>query len=176
VIHDKFGILEGLMTTIHAVTATQLTVDGPSPKDWRSGRCAFDNIIPASTGAAKAVGVVIPSLKGRLTGMAFRVPVSNVSVVDLTCKLSTPTSMAEICSVIQAAATSGDLKNILGITTEEAVSMDFRGDSRSSIFDAKASIMLNPTFVKLVAFYDNEWGYSTRMVDLMVHMKNSGSK
>jgi glyceraldehyde 3-phosphate dehydrogenase len=136
VIHDKFGILEGLMTAIHAVTATQLTVDRPFPKDWGSGRCAFDNIIPASTAAAKAVALVIPSLKG----MAFRVPVSNVSVVDLTCKLSTPTSMDEICNVVQAAATSGDFKNILGITTEEAVSMDFRGDSRSSIFDAKASI------------------------------------
>jgi glyceraldehyde 3-phosphate dehydrogenase len=176
VIHNTFGIEEGLMTTIHAVTATQSTVDGPSPKDWRSGRCSFDNIIPSSTGAAKAVGKVIPSLKGKLTGMAFRVPVSNVSVVDLTCKLNRPTSMEEICATIEAASKSPELAGILGITKDEVVSMDFRGDPRSCIFDAGASIMLNPTFVKLVAYYDNEWGYSTRMVDLMVHMKQCEGK
>lgn len=170
VVHEKFGIVEGLMTTIHAVTATQLTVDGACPKDWRSGRCSAVNIIPASTGAAKAVTKVIPSLKGKLTGMAFRVPTADVSVVDLTCKLANPiTGIKEIYDAINAASET-DMAGVIGATQDEVVSMDFRGDSRSSIFDESSSIMLNPTFVKLVAFYDNEWGYSCRMVDLMHHM------
>jgi glyceraldehyde 3-phosphate dehydrogenase len=171
VIHDTFGIEEGLMTTVHSVTANQLTVDGPSRggKDWRAGRCASTNIIPASTGAAKAVGEVIPSLKGKLTGMAFRVPTTNVSVVDLTCRLARPTSYEEICNVIRAQA-EGPLAGIMGFTDEEVVSTDFNGDKRSSIFDARAGIMLNPQFVKLVSWYDNEWGYSNRLVDLIVYM------
>lgn len=173
VLNDNFGIEEGLMTTIHAVTASQLTVDGPCRKDWRAGRSALDNIIPASTGAAKAVGLVIPELRGKLTGMAFRVPTSDVSIVDLTCRLKRPTSKDEILAVFQQ--TIGDpstgLQNILGVTSDQVVSMDFRHDSRSCIVDMSASIMLNPTFIKMVAFYDNEWGYSMRMVDLMIHMK-----
>lgn len=170
VVHDNFGIVEGLMTTIHAVTATQVTVDGSCPKDWRSGRTSSLNIIPASTGAAKAVTKVIPSLKGRLTGMAFRVPTADVSVVDLTCKLANPiTDIKQIASLIKTASES-NMAGIIGTTNEEVVSMDFRGDTRSSIFDEGSSIMLNSTFVKLIAFYDNEMGYATRMVDLMYHM------
>jgi glyceraldehyde 3-phosphate dehydrogenase len=169
VINDKFGIIEGLMTTIHAVTATQKTVDGPSGKNWRDGRGAFQNIIPASTGAAKAVGKVIPELNGKLTGMAFRVPVPNVSVVDLTVRLNTKTTYDEIKAAVKEASES-TMKNILGYTEDQVVSQDFCGDVRSSIFDAKAGIMLNETFVKLVSWYDNEFGYSNRVVDLINHM------
>jgi glyceraldehyde 3-phosphate dehydrogenase len=169
VIHDKFGILEGLMTTIHAVTATQKTVDGPSVKDWRGGRGAYQNIIPSSTGAAKAVGLVIPSLKGKLTGMSFRVPTPDVSVVDLTVRLEKPTNYEEIKKAIKEAS-EGEMKNILGYTDEDVVSNDFLTDSRTSIFDAKAGIQLSETFVKLVSWYDNEWGYSNKLVDLIAHM------
>jgi glyceraldehyde 3-phosphate dehydrogenase len=169
VIHDNFGILEGLMTTVHAVTATQKTVDGPSHKDWRGGRGAYQSIIPSSTGAAKAVGKVIPDLNGKLTGMSFRVPVADVSVVDLTCRLSKPTNYEEIKKVIKAAS-EGPLKGILGYTEDAVVSADFVGDARTSIFDAEAGIMLNDTFVKLVSWYDNEWGYSNKTVDLIQHM------
>jgi glyceraldehyde 3-phosphate dehydrogenase len=169
VMHDNFGILEGLMTTVHAVTATQKTVDGPSHKDWRGGRGAYQNIIPSSTGAAKAVGLVIPSLKGKLTGMSFRVPVPNVSVVDLTCRLEKATSYDEIKATMKRAS-ENELKGILGYTEDDVVSSDFMGDSRTSIFDAGAGIMLSPTFVKVVSWYDNEWGYSNKLVDLMVHM------
>lgn len=170
VVHEHYGIVEGLMTTIHATTATQMTVDGACGKDWRSGRTASTNIIPASTGAAIAVTKVIPDLKGKLTGMAFRVPTADVSVVDLTCKLSKPiTGIKDIAHIIREAEL-GSMKGIIATTDEEVVSMDFRGDARSSIFDEKASIMLNPTFVKLIAFYDNEWGYSMRMVDLIHYM------
>ncbi|CDJ51071.1 glyceraldehyde-3-phosphate dehydrogenase, putative [Eimeria brunetti] len=171
VIHEKFGIVEGLMTTVHAMTANQLTVDGPSKggKDWRAGRAAGSNIIPASTGAAKAVGKVIPALNGKLTGMAFRVPTPDVSVVDLTCKLAKPAKYEDIVAAVRAAA-EGPLKGILGLTDEEVVSQDFCGDKRSSIFDVKAGIQLNDTFVKLVSWYDNEWGYSNRLVDLAVYM------
>ncbi|CAG0879905.1 unnamed protein product [Cyprideis torosa] len=166
VINDEFGILEGLMTTVHATTATQKTVDGPSGKNWRDGRGAGQNIIPASTGAAKAVGKVIPSLNGKLTGMAFRVPTPDVSVVDLTCRLSKPTSYDNIKAVIKAAS-EGPLKGILGYTDEQVVSNDFVGDAHSSIFDANAGIQLNDTFVKLVSWYDNEYGYSCRVCDLI---------
>jgi len=166
VIHEKFGILEGLMTTIHATTATQKTVDGPSGKDWRAGRGASQNIIPATTGAAKAVGEVLPSLKGKLTGMSFRVPTPDVSVVDLTCRLEKGATYKEICSAIKESSEK-ELKGIMGYTEDEVVSTDFLGDSRSSIFDAKAGISLNPNFVKLVSWYDNEWGYSHRVVDLL---------
>jgi len=169
VIDENFGIVEGLMTTVHATTATQKTVDGPSGKDWRAGRGAGQNIIPATTGAAKAVGKVLPHLNGKLTGMSFRVPTPDVSVVDLTCKLAKPASYEEICKVIKAAA-DGPLKGIMGYTEDEVVSTDFLGDSRSSIFDAKAGISLNPTFVKLISWYDNEWGYSHRVVDLLIHI------
>lgn len=169
VMHDNFGILEGLMTTVHAVTATQKTVDGPSAKDWRGGRGAYQNIIPSSTGAAKAVGLVIPSLKGKLTGMSFRVPVPNVSVVDLTCRLEKATSYEEIKATVKRAS-ENELKGILGYTEDDVVSSDFMGDSRTSIFDAGAGIMLSPNFVKVVSWYDNEWGYSNKLVDLMVHM------
>ena len=171
VVHEKFGIVEGLMTTVHAMTANQLTVDGPSKggKDWRAGRCAGSNIIPASTGAAKAVGKVIPALNGKLTGMAFRVPTPDVSVVDLTCKLAKPAKYEDIVAALRAAS-EGPLKGILGLTDEEVVSQDFCGDKRSSIFDVKAGIQLNDTFVKLVSWYDNEWGYSNRLVDLAVYM------
>lgn len=170
VVHDNYGIVEGLMTTIHATTATQLTVDGACNKDWRSGRTSSINIIPATTGAAKAVTKVIPDLKGKLTGMAFRVPTADVSVVDLTCKLANPiTGIHDIAARIKEAEL-GKMAGIIATTSDEVVSMDFRGDPRSSIFDEKASIMLNPTFVKLIAFYDNEWGYSMRMIDLMHHM------
>jgi len=169
VVHDNFGILEGLMTTVHATTATQKTVDGPSKKDWRGGRGAGNNIIPSSTGAAKAVGKVIPELNGKLTGMAFRVPVPDVSVVDLTVRLAKDASYEDVKAAIKAAS-EGSLKGILGYTEEELVSSDFIGDDRSSIFDAKAGIALNKNFVKLISWYDNEWGYSNRVVDLVEHM------
>lgn len=169
VVNDEFGIAEGLMTTVHATTATQKTVDGPSMKDWRGGRGAGQNIIPSSTGAAKAVGKVLPELNGKLTGMAFRVPTPNVSVVDLTVRLEKPASYDDVKAAIKAAS-EGPLKGILGYTDEDVVSTDFVGDERSSIFDAKAGIALSPTFVKLVSWYDNEWGYSNRVVDLVSHM------
>ena len=169
VLHDKFGIIEGLMTTVHATTATQKTVDGPSMKDWRGGRGAAQNIIPSSTGAAKAVGKVIPSLNGKLTGMAFRVPTPDVSVVDLTVRLAKETSYAEICAAMKEAS-EGELKGILGYTEDEVVSNDFVGDTRTSIFDAKAGIQLSPTFVKVVSWYDNEIGYSTKVVELIEYM------
>ena len=165
VIHENFGIEEGLMTTVHSTTATQLTVDGPSKKDWRGGRAASYNIIPSSTGAAKAVGEVIPCLKGKLTGMSFRVPTINVSVVDLTVRLSKPTTYEQIIDAVKKAS-EGHLKGILGWTDDAVVSSDFIGDSRTSIFDVKAGIMISPTFVKLVSWYDNEWGYSNKTVDL----------
>lgn len=172
VVHDNFGIVEGLMTTVHAVTATQKTVDGPSAKLWRDGRGANQNIIPASTGAAKAVGKVIPDLNGKLTGMAFRVPTPDVSVVDLTVRLAKEATYDEIKAVIKAAAESDQWKGILGYTEDEVVSSDFLGDSRSSIFDAKAGISLNKSFVKLVSWYDNEYGYSCRVVDLIKYMQS----
>ena len=168
VIHDEFGIEEGLMTTIHATTATQRTVDGPSAKDWRGGRSAGVNIIPSSTGAAKAVGKVIPELDGKLTGMAFRVPTIDVSVVDLTVRLKKSTTYENIVNVIKVASEK-EMNGILGWTDEDLVSKDFEGDSRSSIFDIKAGIALNDNFVKLVSWYDNEWGYSNRLVDLIVY-------
>ncbi|KAM3106303.1 type I glyceraldehyde-3-phosphate dehydrogenase [Phormidesmis sp. 146-33] len=169
VINDNFGLTEGLMTTVHAMTATQPTVDGPSKKDWRGGRGAAQNIIPASTGAAKAVTLVLPELKGKLTGMAFRVPTPDVSVVDLTFKTEKATSYQEICAAMKAAS-EGDLKDILGYTDEEVVSTDFQGDPHSSIFDAGAGMELNSNFFKVVSWYDNEWGYSKRVIDLMVAM------
>jgi glyceraldehyde 3-phosphate dehydrogenase len=169
VLNDNFGILEGLMTTVHAATATQKTVDGPSAKDWRGGRGAYQNIIPSSTGAAKAVGLVIPELKGKLTGMSFRVPTADVSVVDLTCRLVKPASYETIKAAMKAAS-EGDMKGILGYTEDEVVSTDFLGDARTSIFDSKAGISLNENFVKIVSWYDNEWGYSNKLVDLIVHM------
>merc|ERR1719213_1385522 len=169
VINDAFGIEEGLMTTVHATTATQKTVDGPSGKDWRGGRGAAQNIIPSSTGAAKAVGKVIPDLNGKLTGMAFRVPTPDVSVVDLTARLEKPASYNDITAAIKEAS-EGSLKGIMGYTDEDVVSTDFVGDSHSSIFDANAGISLNDNFVKLVSWYDNEWGYSNRVVDLIVYM------
>jgi len=167
-INDKFGIEEGLMTTIHAMTATQAVVDSSSRKDWRGGRAASGNIIPSSTGAAKAVARVIPEIKGKLTGMAFRVPTIDVSVVDLTCKLKIPASYEEICAEVKRRS-EGDMKGFLGYTDEDLVSTDFKSWPVSSTFDAKAGIGLNPTFVKLIAWYDNEWGYSCRVRDLMVH-------
>ncbi|MBD1367564.1 type I glyceraldehyde-3-phosphate dehydrogenase [Mucilaginibacter sp. ZT4R22] len=166
VLDDKFGIEEGLMTTVHAVTATQKTVDGPSAKDWRGGRGAYQNIIPSSTGAAKAVGLVLPQLKGKLTGMSFRVPVADVSVVDLVVRLKTPTSYEGIKAAMKEAS-EGELKGILGYTEDEVVSEDFKGDARTSIFDAKAGIALNDNFVKVVSWYDNEWGYSNKLIDLV---------
>lgn len=169
VIHDKFGIVEGLMTTVHATTATQKTVDGPSLKDWRGGRGAAQNIIPSSTGAAKAVGKVIPSLNGKLTGMSFRVPTPDVSVVDLTVRLEKAASYEEICKAVKAAA-EGPLKGILGYTEDEVVSTDFLGEVCTSVFDAKAGISLNPNFVKLVSWYDNEIGYSNKVLDLIAHI------
>ena len=169
VINDNFGIVEGLMTTVHATTATQKTVDGPSAKDWRGGRAAAGNIIPSSTGAAKAVGIVIPELNGKLTGMAFRVPTLNVSVVDLTCRLEKPASYETIKATIKAAS-ENELKGILGYTEDEVVSTDFVSDPRTSIFDAKAGIALSDTFVKLVSWYDNEWGYSNKVVELIQYM------
>ncbi|MBN3942369.1 type I glyceraldehyde-3-phosphate dehydrogenase [Nostoc sp. NMS9] len=169
VINDSFGLTEGLMTTVHAMTATQPTVDGPSKKDWRGGRGASQNIIPSSTGAAKAVALVLPELKGRLTGMALRVPTPDVSVVDLTFKTAKATSYKEICTAMKEAA-AGSLKGILGYTDEEVVSTDFQGDTHSSIFDAGAGIELNSNFFKVIAWYDNEWGYSNRVIDLMLSM------
>ena len=169
VIHDNFGIVEGLMTTVHSTTATQKTVDGPSKKDWRGGRAAAANIIPSSTGAAKAVGKVIPELNGKLTGMSFRVPTIDVSVVDLTCRLEKAATYEEIKAAVKAAA-EGPMKGILGYTEDAVVSSDFLGDSRTSIFDAGAGISLNDHFGKLVSWYDNEWGYSNKVVELMEHM------
>ena len=169
VLHDNFGITDGLMTTVHATTATQKTVDGPSVKDWRGGRAAAGNIIPSSTGAAKAVGKVIPELNGKLTGMSFRVPTLDVSVVDLTVNLAKPATYAEICDAIKKAS-EGELKGILGYTDEDVVSSDFLGDTRTSIFDAKAGIALTDKFVKLVSWYDNEIGYSNKVLDLVAHM------
>ena len=166
VLNDKFGIEEGLMSTIHAVTATQKTVDGPSHKDWRGGRGAYQNIIPSSTGAAKAVALVIPALKGKLTGMSFRVPVPDVSVVDLTVRLKNPATYDDIKKAMKDAS-EGDMKGILGYTEDEVVSEDFKGDARTSIFDAKAGIALNNNFVKVVSWYDNEWGYSNKLIDLV---------
>jgi len=171
VLQKNFGIVEGLMTTVHAATATQLVVDGSSKggKDWRAGRAASSNIIPSSTGAAKAVGLVLPELKGKLTGMSFRVPTINVSVVDLTVKLNKGASYKDVCAVVKQAS-EGELKGILGYTDEEVVSSDFNHDARSSIFDAKAGIGLNDNFHKFVTWYDNEWGYSNRVVDFAVHI------
>ncbi|NLN73200.1 MAG: type I glyceraldehyde-3-phosphate dehydrogenase [Bacteroidales bacterium] len=169
VIHDNFTLVEGLMTTVHAVTATQKTVDGPSVKDWRGGRAATGNIIPSSTGAARAVTKVIPSLQGKLTGMAFRVPTLNVSVVDLTCRIEKAATYEEIKAVVKKAS-ENELKGILGYTEEAVVSSDFIGDARTSIFDADAGIMLNDNFVKLVSWYDNEWGYSNKVLELIAHM------
>lgn len=165
VIHDKFGIKRGLMTTVHATTATQKTVDGPSNKDWRGGRGILENIIPSSTGAAKAVGVVIPELNKKLTGMSFRVPTSDVSVVDLTVELNTSATLAEINAELKAQS-EGALKGVLGYTEDKVVATDFRGDSRTSIYDAEASIALDGTFVKLVSWYDNEWGYSNKVLEM----------
>ncbi|HKJ79837.1 MAG TPA: type I glyceraldehyde-3-phosphate dehydrogenase [Prolixibacteraceae bacterium] len=169
VLHDNFGIVEGLMTTVHATTATQKTVDAPSKKDWRGGRGASQNIIPSSTGAAKAVGKVIPELNGKLTGMAFRVPTPNVSVVDLTVRLEKGASYEKVCAAMKAAS-EGELKNVLGYTEESVVSNDFLGDSRTSIFDAGAGIGLNDNFVKVVSWYDNEWGYSSKVLELIEYM------
>ncbi len=174
VLHDNWGIEEGLMSTIHAVTATQKTVDGPSKKDWRGGRGAYQNIIPASTGAAKAVGLVIPELKGKLTGMSFRVPTANVSVVDLTVRLKKPAKYEEICAKMKEYSekdvSQGGMKGILGYTEEEVVSTDFLHDPRTSIFDAKAGIPLSDTFVKVVSWYDNEWGYAVKLLELIEYM------
>ncbi len=166
VLNDKWGIKRGLMTTVHAATATQKTVDGPSNKDWRGGRGILENIIPSSTGAAKAVGVVIPSLNKKLTGMSFRVPTSDVSVVDLTCELNTQATLKEICAEMKAQS-EGALKGVLGYTDDKVVATDFRGDTRTSIFDADASIALDGTFVKIVAWYDNEWGYSNKCLEMV---------
>jgi glyceraldehyde 3-phosphate dehydrogenase len=170
VINDKYGIVEGLMTTVHAITATQKTVDGPSGKAWRDGRGASQNIIPASTGAAKAVGKVIPELNGKLTGMAFRVPTPDVSVVDLTVRLAKEATYDDICATVKAAS-EGAMKGILGYADDQVVSTDFLGDPHSSIFDAKAGIQLSPTFVKLITWYDNEMGYSHRVIDLIKYMQ-----
>ena len=169
VLNDAFGISEGLMSTVHSMTATQPTVDGPSKKDWRGGRGASQNIIPSSTGAAKAVALVLPELKGKLTGMAFRVGTPDVSVVDLTFKTEKPTTYEDICAAMKTAA-QGDMEGVLGYTEDEVVSMDFRTDPRSSIFDAKAGMGLNSNFFKVVSWYDNEWGYSNRAIDLMLYM------
>ncbi len=166
VVHECFGIKRGLMTTVHAATATQKTVDGPSKKDWRGGRGILENIIPSSTGAAKAVGKVLPELNGKLTGMSMRVPTSDVSVVDLTCELEKPATYEEICAAMKKAS-EGELKGILGYTDEAVVSTDFRGEPCTSTFDAKAGIQLDPTFVKLVSWYDNEWGYSNKVVEMV---------
>ena len=169
VLHDNFGITDGLMTTVHSTTATQKTVDGPSMKDWRGGRAASGNIIPSSTGAAKAVGKVIPELNGKLTGMSMRVPTLDVSVVDLTCNLAKPATYEEICAAMKEAS-EGELKGILGYTEDAVVSSDFLGDTRTSIFDAKAGIALTDTFVKVVSWYDNEVGYSNKVLELIKHM------
>jgi glyceraldehyde 3-phosphate dehydrogenase len=165
VLNDTFGIKRGLMTTVHAATATQKTVDGPSNKDWRGGRGILENIIPSSTGAAKAVGVVIPELNKKLTGMSFRVPTSDVSVVDLTVELKTDATYDQICAAMKAAS-EGPMKGVLGYTTEKVVSTDFRDDSRTSIFDAEAGIALDSTFVKVISWYDNEWGYSSKVLEM----------
>jgi glyceraldehyde 3-phosphate dehydrogenase len=170
VLHDNWGIKRGLMTTVHAATATQKTVDGPSKKDWRGGRGILENIIPSSTGAAKAVGKVLPELNGKLTGMAFRVPTSDVSVVDLTCELSKEASYDEICAAMKAASESGDLAGVLAYTDEKVVATDFRGRNTPSIFDAEAGIQLDPTFVKIVAWYDNEYGYTCNMLRMVEHV------
>jgi glyceraldehyde 3-phosphate dehydrogenase len=170
VLHDNWGIKRGLMTTVHAATATQKTVDGPSSKDWRGGRGILENIIPSSTGAAKAVGVVLPELNGKLTGMAFRVPTSDVSVVDLTVELSKDASYKDICAAMKAASESGDLAGVLAYTEEKVVSTDFRGKGTPSIFDAEAGIALDPTFVKVVAWYDNEYGYTCNMLRMVEHV------
>jgi glyceraldehyde 3-phosphate dehydrogenase len=175
VVHDTFGIVEGLMTTVHAVTATQKTVDGPSKKDWRGGRAAAANIIPSSTGAAKAVGKVIPDLNGKLTGMAFRVPTANVSVVDLTCRLAKSASYEEIKATLKAAS-EGAMKGIIEYTEDDVVSSDFIGDPCTCVFDAKAGIALNDRFVKLIAWYDNEWAYSSKVLDLIMHMASVDSR
>jgi glyceraldehyde-3-phosphate dehydrogenase, type I len=175
VLNDKFGIVEGLMTTVHSTTATQKTVDGPSKKDWRGGRSASNNIIPSSTGAAKAVTEVIPELKGRLTGMSFRVPTLDVSVVDLTVKLARPTTYEEVKTAMKEAS-EGSLKGIMGYTEDAVVSTDFIHDARTCIFDAEAGIALNPTFMKLIAWYDNEWGYSNKVLDLIAHMAKVDKK
>jgi len=174
VIHTTYGIKEGLMTTVHATTATQKTVDGPSGKDWRGGRGAGQNIIPSSTGAAKAVGKVLPALNGKLTGMAFRVPTPDVSVVDLTCKLAKEATYDEISALIKAKSETPEWKGIMGYTEDQVVSTDFQGDRRSSIFDAEACIGLNDNFVKLVSWYDNEWGYSNRLLELAMHVNAQG--
>jgi glyceraldehyde 3-phosphate dehydrogenase len=170
VLHDNYGIKRGLMTTVHAATATQKTVDGPSSKDWRGGRGILENIIPSSTGAAKAVGVVMPELKGKLTGMAFRVPTSDVSVVDLTVELNKAASYEDICKAMKAASESGPLKGVLGYTNEAVVSTDFRGQTTPSVFDAEAGIALDPTFVKVVAWYDNEYGYTCNLMRMVKHV------
>ena len=175
VINDNFGVVEGLMTTVHATTATQKTVDSPSNKDWRGGRAAAGNIIPSSTGAAKACALVIPEVKGKLTGMAFRVPTLNVSVVDLTVKLNKATTYDNLCETIKKASETS-MKGILGYTEEEVVSSDFLGDSRTSVFDKKAGIALSDTFFKLVSWYDNEWGYSCKCLDLIAHMSTIDAK
>jgi len=169
VLNDKFGITEGLMSTVHAVTATQKTVDAPSAKDWRGGRGGYQNIIPSSTGAAKAVALVIPEMKGKLTGMSFRVPVADVSVVDLTVRLTKPATYEQVKSAMKEAS-EGDMKGVLGYTEDDVVSQDFIGDARTSIFDAKAGIALNDQFVKVVAWYDNEWGYSNKLIDIIYEM------
>ncbi|MDD4637030.1 MAG: type I glyceraldehyde-3-phosphate dehydrogenase [Bacteroidales bacterium] len=175
VLNDKFGITDGLMTTVHSTTATQKTVDGPSAKDWRGGRAAAGNIIPSSTGAAKAVGKVIPALNGKLTGMSMRVPTLDVSVVDLTVNLAKPATYGEICAAMKEAS-ENELKGILGYTEENVVSSDFIGDARTSIFDAKAGIALTDTFVKVVSWYDNEWGYSNKVLSLVAHMASVNNK
>ncbi len=175
VIHDNFGIVEGLMTTVHSTTATQKTVDGPSKKDWRGGRAAAGNIIPSSTGAAKACALVIPEMKGKLTGMSFRVPTLDVSVVDLTVRLEKATTYEDICAKVKEASETS-MKGILGYTEDMVVSSDFLGDARTSIFDAKAGIMLNDHFVKLVSWYDNEWGYSNKVLELIKHMNSVDHK
>jgi glyceraldehyde 3-phosphate dehydrogenase len=167
VLNDNFGIVEGLMTTVHAATATQKTVDGPSMKDWRGGRSGIGNVIPSSTGAAKAVGKVIPAMDGKLTGMAFRIPTMDVSVVDLTVKLEKAASYKEICAAMKSASESGSMKGVLGYTDDLVVSQDFVGDTRTSIFDSNAGVALNDNFVKVVSWYDNEMGYSTKIVDLI---------
>ena len=175
VLNDNWGIKEGLMTTVHSVTATQKTVDGPSQKDWRGGRAACGNIIPSSTGAAKAVGKVIPELNGKLTGISMRVPTLDVSVVDLTVNLEKPASKADICAAMKAAS-EGELKGVLGYTEDDVVSSDFLDDARTSIFDANAGVYLTDTFVKVVSWYDNEWGYSNKIVDLIRYMSSVDNK
>jgi glyceraldehyde 3-phosphate dehydrogenase len=175
VVNDEFGIVEGLMTTVHSTTATQKTVDGPSKKDWRGGRAAAGNIIPLSTGAAKACALVIPSLKGKLTGMSFRVPTLDCSVVDLTVKLAKPTTYEEICKAMKNAS-EGKMKGVMGYTEDSVVSSDFYGETHTCVFDAKAGIMLNDTFVKLVAWYDNEMGYSVKLLEMLKHMADTDAK